>query len=143
MLALDQIKLRNPFFQQGVQLCADRCELPYIRKILTQHMAQAIKEKEMDPKIFAAIGESAPAFVMFGTLAGLIQMLSNMNDPKSIGPAMTVASLTTLHGVLMANLVALLIADKLSAKSEQSKVLRALIIECVFQIQQLQNPSTM
>ncbi len=32
MLVLDQIKLRNPFFQQGVQLCADGCELPYIKK---------------------------------------------------------------------------------------------------------------
>ena len=70
-------------------------------------------------------------------------MLSNMNDPTSIGPAMAVALLTTLYGVLMANLVALPIADKLTAKAEQSKVLRALIIECVFQIQQLQNPSTM
>lgn len=80
---------------------------------------------------------------MFSTLVGLIQMLSNMNDPTSIGPAMAVALLTTLYGVLMANLVALPIADKLSATAEQSKVLRALIIECVFQIQQLQNPSTM
>ena len=44
MLVLDQIKLRNPFYQQGVQLCPDGSELPYIRKILTQHMAQAIKE---------------------------------------------------------------------------------------------------
>ena len=143
LLALDQIKLRNPSFQQGVQLCADGGELPYIRKILTQHMAQAIQEEELGYKIFARIGESAPAFGMFSTLVGLIQMLSNMNDPTSIGPAMAVALLTTLYGVLMANLVALPIADKLSATAEQSKVLRALIIECVFQIQQLQNPSTM
>ena len=50
MLALDQIKLKNPFFQQVVQLCADGRELPYIRKILTQHMAQAIKEEEMDDR---------------------------------------------------------------------------------------------
>ena len=48
MLVLDQIKLRNPFFQQGVQLCADGRELPYIRKFLTQHMAQAIKEEKID-----------------------------------------------------------------------------------------------
>ena len=143
MLALDQIKLRNPFFQQGVQLCADGCELPYIQKILTPHMAQVIKEEEMSSKIFAAIGESAPAFGLFGTLAGLVQMLSNINDANSIGPVMTVAFLTTLYGVHMANLVALPIVDKLSAKAEESKVVRALIIECVFQIQQLQNPSTM
>lgn len=143
IVALDGIKLRNPFFQQGVQLCADGRELPYIRKILTQQMAQSIQQEEMGAKVFTAIGESAPAFGMFGTLVGLVQMLSNMNDPTSIGPTMAVALLTTLYGVLMANHVALPIADKLTAKAEQSKVLRALIIECVFQIQQLQNPSTM
>ena len=94
MLVLDQIKLRNPFFQQGVQLCADGCELPYIQKILSPHMSQVIQEEEMGTKIFAAIGKSAPAFGMFGSLAGLIQMLSNMNDANSLGPVMTVAFLT-------------------------------------------------
>jgi chemotaxis protein MotA len=143
LVALDGIKLRNSFFQQGVQLCADGREIPYIRKILTQQMAKSIQEEELGAKIFTAVGESAPAFGMFGTLVGLVQMLSNMSDPTSIGPAMAVALLTTLYGVLIANLVALPIAEKLEAKAEQSKVLRALIIECVFQIQQLQTSTTM
>lgn len=143
LVALDNIKLRNPFFTQGVQLCADGRELPYIRKILTQEMAKSIQREEMGAKVFSAIGEAAPAFGMFGTLVGLVQMLSAMDDPTKIGPAMAVALLTTLYGVLIANLIALPIADKLSAKADQSKALRALIIECVFQIQQTQNPSTM
>jgi chemotaxis protein MotA len=45
-------------------------------------------------------------------------MLANMNDPTTIGPAMAVAMLTTLYGVLIANLIALIIADKLEAKTE-------------------------
>ena len=143
LVALDGIKLRNSFFQQGVQLCADGRDIPYIRKILTQQMAKSIQEEELGAKIFTAIGESAPAFGMFGTLVGLVQMLSNMSDPTSIGPAMAIALLTTLYGVLIVNLVALPIAEKLGAKAEQSKVLRALIIECVFQIQQLQTSTTM
>lgn len=143
LIALDNIKLRNPFFTQGVQLCADGRELPYIRKILTQEMAKSIQREELGSKIFSAIGESAPVFGMFGTLVGLVQMLSSMDDPTKIGPAMAVALLTTLYGVLIANLIALPIADKLTAKAEQSKALRSLVIECIFQIQQMQNPSTM
>jgi len=68
-------------------------------------------------------------------------MLSNMKDPTTIGPAMAVALLTTLYGVLVANLIALPIADKLEDKSAREKTLRALIIECIFQVQQLQNPT--
>ncbi len=62
--------------------------------------------------MFQAIGGAASAIAMFGTLVGLVQMLSNMSDPSSIGPAMTISLLTTLYGVLLVNLIALPIADK-------------------------------
>ena len=45
----------------------------------------------MDYRIFAAISESVPAFGMFGTSAGLVQMLSNMTDPNNISPVMIAA----------------------------------------------------
>ena len=44
---------------------------------------------------------------MIGTIVGLVQMLSNMEDPSTIGPAMAVALLTTLYGAVIANLIAL------------------------------------
>ncbi|MCW9035873.1 MAG: MotA/TolQ/ExbB proton channel family protein [Alphaproteobacteria bacterium] len=141
--AVENNKIKNAFFKKGVQMCADGRDLGYIRKILTQDMALSIKRQEVGSKVFEAIGESAPAFGMFGTLVGLVQMLANMSDPKTIGPAMAVALLTTLYGVLFANLIALPIADKLMEKSAQDKGLRSLVIECVFQIQQKQNPTTM
>lgn len=141
--SLEKNNLKNPFFKKGVQLCADGRELDYIRKILTQEMAMAIQREEIGGKIFRAVGDTAPAFGMFGTIVGLIQMLANMADPSTIGPAMAVALLTTLYGVLIANLVALPIADKLESKSAEDKALRSLIIECVFQIQQMQNPTAM
>ncbi len=139
---LEKNKLRNPFFKKGVQMVADGRDLDYIRKILTQEMALSIQQEEMGSKVFLAIGESAPAFGMFGTLVGLVQMLSSMSDPTTIGPAMAIALLTTLYGVLLAHLIALPIADKLERKSEQDRASRRLIIECVFQIHQKQNPTT-
>ena len=143
LLSLEKIRIRNPFFRKGVQFCVDGRDLEYIRKILTQEMAMSIQREETGARIFNAIGESAPAFGMFGTLVGLIQMLSAMDDPTAIGRAMAVALLTTLYGILIAQLVALPIADKLEAKSRSERATRALIIECVFQIQQRQNPTAM
>jgi chemotaxis protein MotA len=143
LVSLEGIKLRNPFFAKGIQMCADGRDLEYIRNILTREMAMSIQRDELSSKVFAAIGDFAPAFGMFGTLVGLVQMLSNMQDPTTIGRGMAVALLTTLYGVLIANLLAIPIADKLEAKGEEEKATRALIIECVFQIQQLQNPTSM
>ena len=143
LLSLEKVRIKNPFFRKGVQLCADGRDLEYIRKVLTQEMALSIQREEVGARVFLSMGEAAPAFGMFGTLVGLVQMLSNMNDPTTIGGAMAVALLTTLYGVLVANLIALPIADKLQAKSAQEKEYRSLIIECVFQIQQMQNPTAM
>lgn len=140
---LEKSKISNPFFRKGVQMVADGRELDYIRKILTQEMARAIEREELGARVFDSIGDAAPAFGMFGTLVGLVQMLAAMDDPSKIGPSMAVALITTLYGVLIANLLAIPIADKLANKSRQDKELRALVIECVFQIQLRTNPMEM
>lgn len=143
LIAAENVKVRNRFFKKGLQLVADGRDLDYIRKVLTQDMALAIQRDEIGAKVFMAIAEFAPAFGMFGTLVGLIQMLSHMDDPTTIGRGMAVALLTTLYGVLIANLIAIPIADKLDDKRQREVALRSLIIECVFQIQQQQNPTAM
>lgn len=143
LLSLERIKVANTFFKKGVQLCVDGRDAEFIRKMLTKEMDLAIMRQEVGEKVFAAIGDSAPAFGMFGTLVGLVQMLSNMSDPTTIGRAMAVALLTTLYGVLIAHLVALPISEKLRAKSEQERENRLLIIEGIVQIHGRQNPSVL
>jgi chemotaxis protein MotA len=77
---------------------------------------------------------------MIGTLIGLVQMLSAMDDPKQIGPAMAVALLTTLYGAMIANMVALPIADKLELRSHEERLAKSMIIDAVMGIQDGQNP---
>lgn len=141
LLGLERINVKNAFFQKGIQLCADGREPDVIRKLLTSEMELAIQRQEVGEKVFRAIGESAPAFGMVGTLVGLVQMLSSMEDPTTIGKAMAVALLTTLYGVLIAQLIALPISDKLEAKNEIEKANRVLIIEAIMQIQARNNPT--
>jgi chemotaxis protein MotA len=77
---------------------------------------------------------------MIGTLIGLVQMMANMSDPSSIGPAMAVALLTTLYGAVIANAVALPIADKLAYRSAEERIKRSLILEAIYGIQTGVNP---
>ena len=51
--------------------------------------------------IFLAMADLAIASGLLGTVIGLVQMLQNLDDPSTIGPAMAVALLTLLYGVLL------------------------------------------
>ena len=140
LMALEEEPVADPFFQKGIQLAVDGRKPDFIRNVLGKEMNLSIERHQMGEKVFRAIGESAPAFGMVGTLVGLVQMLANMQDPASIGPAMAVALLTTLYGALFANLVAMPIADKLHNRCDQERINKSLILESVLGIQQGVNP---
>ena len=135
ILALEDVQINDPFLKKGIRYCVDGLDGEFIRKSLSSDMNLTIKRHEEGAEIFRAIGDSAPAFGMIGTLVGLVQMLSDMEDPKAIGPAMAIALLTTLYGALIANLIALPIATKLKKKTEQERNTKSMIIEAVMQIQ--------
>ena len=76
----------------------------------------------------------SPAFGMIGTLIGLVNMLKNLDDPTTIGPAMATAILTTLYGSLIANVVALPISKKLKFRSDQEIQEKELIAQGLLSI---------
>lgn len=140
LLALESYEVENPFLQQGIQLVADGHEPELVRKVLGQEIDLTIERNEKGENVFRAIGDVAPAMGMIGTLIGLVQMLSNMDDPKSIGPAMAIALLTTLYGAVIANAIAIPIADKLANRTAEERLNRTLILEGLLSIQEGLNP---
>lgn len=69
-------------------------------------------------EVWRGIAEAAPAMGMIGTIIGLVQMFAHMDDPAKIGPAMAVAMLTTLYGVIISSAVAGPIAGRLESLSD-------------------------
>jgi chemotaxis protein MotA len=143
LIALDGIELENDFLKKGIQLCVDGLSFEFIKDALSRERDLFIERHDEGEKIFRAFGDAAPAFGMIGTLVGLVQMLSSMEDPQTIGPAMAIALLTTLYGALISNLVALPIADKLTSKAQSEYVVRTLVIEGTLHIQNKTNPDVM
>jgi chemotaxis protein MotA len=82
----------------------------------------------------------APAMGMIGTLVGLVQMLGNMSDPKTIGPAMALALLTTLYGALIANVVAGPITNKLKIYHAEEMIYREAVLTGLQGIARGDNP---
>lgn len=140
LLSLEDKQVSSDFLQQGIQLLVDGHDAAVVKNLMSKDMHQSMQRHEWGAKIFAALGDVGPAMGMIGTLVGLVAMLSNMDDPKSIGPAMAVALLTTLYGAMFANMFALPVADKLSLRREEEGRVKAMAIDALLAIQGGQNP---
>jgi len=143
LLALEGQEINNPVLAKGVSMLVDGHEPAVVRKALTTEMNETVSRHKIGQDIFKQIGDAGPAMGMIGTLVGLVQMLSNMSDPKSIGPAMAVALLTTLYGAMLANMFALPVSDKLALRSTEEQMNKVIIIESVLGIQDGQNPKVL
>lgn len=140
LLALESHESENPFLRRGIQLIVDGHGPELVKKVLGQEIDLTVARDEQGEHVFRAIGDVAPAMGMIGTLIGLVQMLSHMDDPKKLGPAMAVALLTTLYGAVLANSVAIPIADKLANRNTEERLNRTLILEGLLSIQEGLNP---
>lgn len=140
LLALEGADISDPFMKKGIGLLVDGHDGDVVRSILEKDVQMASARHIQGADVFKSMADIAPAMGMIGTLIGLVAMLSNMDDPKSIGPAMAVALLTTLYGAIMANMVGIPISDKLKLRDNEEKVSKKLIIDGLLGIQAGQNP---
>ncbi|MGV6859163.1 MAG: MotA/TolQ/ExbB proton channel family protein [bacterium] len=140
LLALEGKQIEDPFLDKGIKMCIDGHAADMIQKMLTKDINLSLERQANSIKMFKSVEVAAPAMGMIGTLIGLVQMLANMDDPKSIGPAMAVALLTTLYGAVIANAIAMPIGEKLKAISAQERLNKMLILESIAAIQDGTNP---
>lgn len=140
LLALEGATIEHDFLKKGIGLLVDGHDGEVVRAILEKDVKMASERHSLAGSVFKSMADVAPAMGMIGTLVGLVAMLSNMDDPKSIGPAMAVALLTTLYGAIMANMVGIPISEKLSLRNKEETVSKTLMIDGLLGIQAGQNP---
>ena len=140
-LGLENVDVSDPTLAKGVQYIADGYELDFIRESMERERDLQLSRLSEGKRVMKALGDSAPAFGMIGTLVGLVQMLANMDDPSAIGPSMAVALLTTLYGALISNVICLPLVDKLDAKFDVEEINQTLIIDGVLQIRESKSPA--
>jgi chemotaxis protein MotA len=115
MLALEAKlgDIDDPFLRSGLQFVVDGLDAEQVRELLEIEMGAVDERHQLGIGFFKSLGGYAPTFGMIGTVVGLINMLQNLSDPSQLGIGMSLALLTTLYGVMFANLIFLPIANKL------------------------------
>lgn len=142
LLALDTESetIEDEFLRKGIQLIVDGTDPDLVRNILETEISMMEERHKTGYGIFEAMGASAPAFGMLGTLIGLIFMLKKLDDPSALGPGMALALITTFYGSLIANLICIPIAGKLRLRSSEEILNREIVIEGILSIQAGENP---
>lgn len=117
LLSLMDVKTNSPFLKRVCTLIADAADEDTLRSAMRTEIESMQMRHFIVQDIFKKMAIYAPSFGMLGTLIGLIQMLSMLADPDSLGPAMAVALLTTFYGSLLATVIFLPIAGKLRSRT--------------------------
>jgi len=140
LIALENVKTENMVLKKACQLIADNADPGLIRSTLAIEINSMKRRHKVGEEVFKRLGSLAPSFGMIGTLIGLVQMLANMNDPKSIGPAMAVAIITTFYGSILSVVIFLPIANKLRTRTLQEVLHLEIVFEGAKSILENNNP---
>ncbi|MCM1102770.1 MAG: motility protein A [Clostridium sp.] len=133
-------ELNDDFMKKGILLIVDGTDPDLVRSIMETELISIEGRHKKVIKVWEDIGSMGPAWGMIGTLVGLVNMLQNMSDPSSIGPAMSVALLTTLYGSMIANWICAPVSSKLKVNNDAEIMLKEIEIEGLLSIQAGENP---
>jgi chemotaxis protein MotA len=133
----------DDFVKKGLQMVVDGIEPSIIRGILETKLENMSERHHEGAAIFEAAGGFAPTMGIIGTVMGLVNVLSNLSDPNSLGPKIAVAFIATLYGVGTANLLWLPLATKLKNLDKQEMLEKVMIIEGVLLLQEGANPNAL
>lgn len=142
ILSLESVtrEIDDPFLVRGLQLAIDGTDPGLIEQVLNAEIDAIADRHDLGKYIFDMMAKYAPAYGMIGTLVGLVIMLKNMEDPSKIGPGMAVAILTTLYGAVIANSIALPLADRMAKRSAEELMVKTIILKGIMAIQSGDNP---
>lgn len=142
ILALESAlkEVNDDFLRKGLQLTVDGLEPKAIEEILQTEIDYVEARHRLGADIFQTMGTFSPALGMIGTLIGLVQMLRSMEDPSAIGPAMSVALITTFYGSILAYILFLPIAGKLRKRSQEEVMVKEMILNGILSIARGDNP---
>ena len=134
---LDEVN--DPLLAEGLQLIVDGLQPAIVENILNSEIDAVQHRHQQTRNIILHCGRYAPAFGMVGTLIGLVLMLTRL-DAETVGPGMAVAVLTTLYGIIAANLFFMPMAEKLKQLHEAEIRIKAMIVSGVLAIQAGEHP---
>jgi len=138
--AYEKEMAKFPFLDRAIQLVVDGYKPEDIEKVLDQEIESLKERHKRSAQITMRASEVAPSMGLIGTLVGLVQMLAELENPETIGPAMAVALLTTFYGAILGTVIMGPLSVKLEKNSADEVLIKTLIKTAAVSIARQDNP---
>jgi chemotaxis protein MotA len=103
-----------------------------LRDLLETRVNTHYKLYMAEAKVFKTMAKFPPAFGLMGTTMGMIALLQSLGSPDAknmIGPAMAIALVATLYGLVLTNFVFIPIAENLTKQTQEDLMARNIVVE--------------
>jgi chemotaxis protein MotA len=130
----------DPMAVEALELVADGVPSNEIENVLQREIDAMVDRHMAGANVMRKAADVSPAMGLIGTLIGLVQMLSNLEDPSSIGPSMAIALLTTFYGAILSNMVFSPLAAKLERNSAEEALAAEMVLLGASSISRKENP---
>jgi chemotaxis protein MotA len=121
VLGLDRIAQteNDPLMRRALVMLVDGQQLSAIEKSIRLEI-ETHQEKDLyAAEVFDSLGGYLPTLGIVGAVLGLMQVLSNLDQPEELGRGIATAFVATFYGVAAANLIAIPIAGRLRGFIQQ------------------------
>ena len=130
----------DPYARKGLQLLVDGAEPESIRSILEVDLYTQEARDIQAAKVFESMGGYAPTLGILGAVIGLIQVMSNLEDPQGLGAGIATAFVATIYGVALANLLLIPLANKIKSLVLARYRYQEMMLEGLLSISEGQSP---
>lgn len=110
----DRIRIGGEFVSEAADLLANQRSHEGFCAGIERILARYRDERLSIIRFWENVADAAPAMGMLGTIIGLVILFGQVDDAAAIGEAMAIALLTTLYGLVIANLLAGPVAERLA-----------------------------
>jgi chemotaxis protein MotA len=118
IVCADRIATTGRFLREAVRRLADASGSDAFTRWAGETLDARARRHAIVATFWQDLANAAPAMGMIATVLGLVRMFAQMDDPSKIGAPMATALIATLWGILVANLIAGPVADRLERLSD-------------------------
>ena len=119
----------DEYTRDGIQMIVDGVDKDALKQILEQ--AIAVEEAKYEPyaKMLESMGGYSPTMGIIGAVLGLIHAMSLLDRPDELGPAIAVAFVATIYGLVLANLICLPAAHRVKSVVAEMTLFKYMTLE--------------
>lgn len=118
IVCVDRLRTAAPFLREATRRLADAASSDIFARWAGETIEARARRHAGNVRFWRDVADAAPAMGMMATVIGLVRMFAAMDDPAALGAPMATALVATLWGIVVANLIAGPIADRLERLSE-------------------------